>query len=136
MKRKHFRWGVAGIVILICLSCVLSQSLPERAIAIDVDGESGARITAHATVDGTTTTVEKNLPAHFEYRAKNVFLEIVGPQSTPDDYIEATLQVDDVEEGACRAPAVRIGYEGPGMFGLGSSNVLCSGMKPTELVAN
>ena len=115
---------------------VLSQTVPERAIAIDVDGKSGARKTAHVTVDGTTTTVEKNLPAHFKYRAKNVFLEIVGPQSTPGDYIEATLQVNDVEEGSCRDLAVRIGYEGPGMLGLGDRNVLCSGMKPTELAAN
>ena len=136
MKRKHCRRGVAGIVLLIFVSFALSQIVPDRAIAIDVNGKSGATITARLIVDGTTTTVEKNLAAHFEYLAKSVLLEIVGPHSTPDDYIEATLQVNDVEEGVCRDLAIRIGYEGPGLFGLGSRKVWCSGMVPTESVAN
>ena len=135
MKRK-LKWGICGIVLLTFVSFVLSQIVPDRAIAIDVNGKSGATITARVTVDGSTTTVEKHLPANFEYRAKKVLLEIVGPHSTPDDYIEATLQVNDVEEGVCRDLAIRIGYEGPGLFGLGSRKVWCSGMVPTESVAN
>lgn len=136
MKRKLVRRVAAGVIVLAVVSVVFSQIVPERTIAVDVIGKSGATITARVTVDGATTTLEKSLPARFEYQAKTVLLEIVGPQSTADDYIEATLRVNDVEQGMCRSLAVRIGYQGPGLLGLGSKKSWCSGMTPTELAAN
>ena len=119
MKRKNSGWIAAIVLLLAVVSVVLPQIVPKRMIAVDVIGKSGAAITARVTVDGTTMTIEKNLPAHFEYHAKTVLLEIAGPQSTIDDYIEARLRVNDVEQGMCRALAVRIGYQGPGCWGLG-----------------
>lgn len=136
MNRKLVRRVVAGVVLLAVVLGILSQIVPDRAILVEVNGSSGAMVTARVTVDGTTTTLQRRLPVRFEYQAKTVLLEIVGPQSTPDDYIEATLRVNDVEQGMCRALAVRIGYKGPGLFGLGSKTMWCSGMTPAELAAN
>ena len=103
MKRKAFRNVAAIVLLLVSVSVVLPRIVPDRTIAVDVIGTSGAAITARVTVDGATTTIKKRLPARFEYRAKTVLLEIAGPQSTPDDYIEATLRVDDAERCMCRA---------------------------------
>ena len=133
MKRKTFRSVAAIVLLLVVVLVVLPQIVPERTITVDVFGKSGATITARVTVDGATTTIEKSLPARFEYQAKTVLLEIVGPQSAPDDYIEATLRVNDVEQGMCRDLAVRVGYKGPGLLGLGNKKSWCSGITPTEL---
>ena len=136
MKRKIDRRVVATVIVLAVASVVCSQTVPDRTIVIDVIGSSGAAITARVTVDGATTTIEKRLPARFEYKAKTLLLEIDGPQSTPNDYIEATLRVNDVQQGMCRDLAVRMGYQGPGLLGLGSKKLWCSGMTASELAEN
>ena len=134
MKRKRILVGfLVAMSLVIGASLVLAQIIPYRVITIEVTGIEGQAVYAQVTVDGGTRDFTTTLPTRLTYEAKRLSFQFIPTRPSRDRQITVKTYVNNVSSTTCTSKAVKGGYNGPGVFGLGKRQEWIGGLSAVEL---